>query len=151
MTRFAFGALALTGLLCVGGPATVQDASPAASKALQGAWISTLKINDQLSLRMGFRVKNGKAVVDSLDQGVKDIPVSSLTLENGKLTFDSEKIMAHFEGQLDDKAGEIVGTWKQPGGSFPLTLKLHQGGRVESGRRCTKGARRPLDRHPESQ
>ncbi len=123
MTRFAFGALALAGLLFVGGPATPQDVSPAASKALQGAWISTLKVSDQLSLRLGFRVENGKAVVDSLDQGVKDIPVSSLTLENGKLTFDSEKIMAHFEGQLDEKAGEIVGTWKQPGGSFPLTLK----------------------------
>ena len=121
MTRFAFGALALAGLLFVGGPATAQDISPAASKALQGAWISTLKINDQLSLRMGFRVENGKAVVDSLDQGVKDIPVSSLTLENGKVTFDSQKIMAHFEGQLDEKTGEIAGTWKQPGGSFPLT------------------------------
>ena len=123
MTRFAFGALALTGLLFVGGPATAQDISPAASKALQGAWMSTLKINDQLSLRIGFRVENGKAVVDSLDQGVKDIPVSSLTLENGKVTFESQKIMAHFEGQLDEKAGEIAGTWKQPGGSFPLSWK----------------------------
>jgi hypothetical protein len=123
MTRFAFGALALTGLLFVGGPSAAQDVSPAASKALQGAWISTLKVSDQLSLRLGFRVENGKAMVDSLDQGVKDIPVSSLTLENGKVTFDNEKIMAHFEGQLDEKSGEIVGTWKQPGGSFPLTWK----------------------------
>ena len=44
-------------------------------------------------------------------------------LENGKVTFDSQKIMAHFEGQLDEKAGEIAGTWKQPGGSFPLSWK----------------------------
>jgi len=123
MTRFAFGALALAGLLSLGGPATGQDVSPAASKALQGAWITTLKINDELSLRLGFRVEHRKAVVDSLDQGVKDIPVSSLTLENGKVTFDSQQIMAHFEGQLDERAGEIAGTWKQPGGSFPLTWK----------------------------
>jgi hypothetical protein len=123
MTRFAFGALALTGLLFVGVPATAQDPSPAASKALKGAWISTLKVNDDVSLRLGLRVENGKAVVDSLDQGAKDIPVSSLTLENGKVKFDSEKIEAHFEGQLDEKAGEIAGTWKQPGGEFPLTWK----------------------------
>jgi hypothetical protein len=123
MSRFAFGALALTGLLFVGGPATAQDVSPAASKALQGTWISTLKVNDQVSLRLGLRVEKDKAVVDSFDQGVKDIPVSSLTLENGKVKFDSQQIMAHFEGQLDEKAGEIAGTWEQPGGSFPLTFK----------------------------
>jgi hypothetical protein len=123
MTRFAFGALALAGLLSPGGPATAQSVSSSASKALQGAWISTLKVNDQVSLRLGFRVENNKAVVDSLDQGVKDIPVSSLALKDGKVTFDSQKIMAHFEGQLDEKAGEIAGTWKQPGGSFPLTWK----------------------------
>ncbi len=115
MTRFAFGALALAGLLFVGGPATAQDVSPAASKALQGARISTLKVSDQLSLRLGFRLGNGKAVVDSLDQGVKDIPVSSLTFEN-------RGIAAKFVGKVDHKKGEITGDWTQPGGTWPLTL-----------------------------
>lgn len=83
----------------------------------------TLKVNDQISFRLAFRVENGKAVIDSLDQGVKGIAVSSISLEKGKVNFESETLRAKYIGQFDEKKGEIKGTWTQPGGSWPLTFK----------------------------
>ena len=39
------------------------------------------------------------------------------------LTFENKGILATFKGRLDEKAGEITGTWTQPGGSWPMTFK----------------------------
>jgi hypothetical protein len=67
-------------------------------------------------------------VIDSLDQGVKGIAISSIALDKGKVRLESQPIRATYEGQLDEKAGAISGTWTQPGGSWPLTLKRSKAG-----------------------
>ena len=74
---------------------------------LLGSWNGVLNIDGQ-SLRLIFRVRqsprNGalEAALDSLDQGVKDIPVSSiLVLEDGTVTFEVEKIGGTFTGRFD--------------------------------------------------
>ena len=92
------------------------------AKELAGAWVGTLKINDQTSFRLALRVEGGKAVIDSLDQGVKDIEVNTLSYDKGKVRLESQPIQATFKGDLDEKKGEITGTRTQPGGSWPLTL-----------------------------
>ena len=77
MTRIVPGALALAGGLVLSGIVAAQQASPTA-KELAGAWVGTLKVNDQISFRLALRVEGGKAVIDSLDQGVKDIEVNTV-------------------------------------------------------------------------
>src|SRR6516165_5794073 len=129
MTRIVPGALALAGWLALSGVVAAQQASPTA-KALAGAWVGTLKVNDQISLRLALRVEGGKAVIDSLDQGVKDIEVNTLSYDKGKVRLESQPIQASFKGQLDEKKGAITGTWTQPGGSWPLTLSRAKPGNL---------------------
>lgn len=119
MTRFATAALALSGWLFLSGVGAAQTPP----KELAGAWVGTLKVNEQIALRLALRVEGGKAVIDSLDQGVKDIAVNEISCEKGKVALKSDPIQASYEGQLDAAKGEISGTWTQPGGSFPLVLK----------------------------
>ena len=84
MSRIVLGALALAAWLAFSGVVAAQQDSPAAKK-LAGAWAGTLKINDQTSLRLALRVEGAKAVIDSLDQGVKDIEVNTLSHDKGKV------------------------------------------------------------------
>jgi hypothetical protein len=70
-------------------------ASPTAPKELEGRWTGTLKVNEQTSFRLAFRVEKEKAdgplraVMDSLDQNVNGIPVTALSLEKGQLNFEN--------------------------------------------------------------
>jgi hypothetical protein len=121
MTRLVPAALALAGWLAVSGVVAAQQPS-SAPKELAGAWVGTLNVNDQISFRLALRVEGSKAVIDSLDQGVKDIEVNTLSYDKGKVRLESRPIQATYEGQFDAKAGKITGTWTQPGGSWPLTL-----------------------------
>jgi hypothetical protein len=125
MSRIVPCALALAGWLALSGIVAAQQPSPAAKK-LAGAWAGTLKVNDQISLWLALRVEGAKAVIDSLDQGVKHIEVNTLSYDKGKVRLESQPIQATFKGQLDEKKGKITGTWTQPAGSWPLTLAKQQ-------------------------
>jgi pimeloyl-ACP methyl ester carboxylesterase len=61
------------------------------------------------------------ATLDSVDQGVNGIPVSSITLKDGTLTLDIAAAHATYTGTLNPTATEIKGTWTQ-GQSLPLDL-----------------------------
>ncbi len=121
MTRLVPGVTALAVWLALCGLVAAQQAL-SAPRELAGAWVGTLKVNDQISLRLALRVEGGKAVLDSLDQGAKGIGVDTLSYDKGKVRMESRRIQATYEAQLDEKKGEITGTWTQPGGSWPLTL-----------------------------
>ena len=121
MTRIIPGTLALTGWLALSGVLAAQEVSRTA-KELAGAWVGTLKVNDEISFRLALRVEGGKAVIDSLDQGVKDIEVTTLSFDKGKVHLESQPIQATFKGDLDEKKGEITGNWTQPGGTWPFTF-----------------------------
>jgi hypothetical protein len=45
------------------------------------------------------------AVIDSLDQGVNDIPVTAIALKGDELTFENKGIAAKFVGKVDHKKG----------------------------------------------
>ena len=79
-------------------------------------------------MRITLEVKKGKdgalsAKWGSPDQGQKDLPVESIALEDGTLTFSAKNAGATYKGKLDDKGTEVVGEWAQGGKNFPLTLK----------------------------
>lgn len=90
---------------------------------ITGKWNGALKIQGT-QLRLAFNVTksdNGySATMDSPDQKVEGIPVSSTTFENSKIKFEIANAGIVYIGELKDS--EIVGTFKQNGQEFPMNL-----------------------------
>jgi uncharacterized protein len=96
-------------------------------KTIEGIWVGTLKVPGA-ELRIVFRISKKpdgalSAVMDSPDQGAKDIPTSSVILENDLLKIESKVVGGVFEGKVKPDMNEIEGEWKQSGTAFPLRLK----------------------------
>lgn len=117
---FSFIFLFCAGIAAASGSG-YQDAS-----ALVGVWQGSLKAGG-VSLRIAFNVdmKAGSpsATMDSLDQGVKGIPVSKIALVDSIVTFEVKAVSGIFEGRLSADGSSIQGNWKQGGGTYPLALR----------------------------
>lgn len=90
-----------------------------------GDWKGTLKANSA-ELRLIVHITKAddgslKATMDSIDQGAKGIPISSISLMDSKLSFASQAVHGSYEGTVNKDATEIKGTWSQ-GSSLPLDL-----------------------------
>jgi pimeloyl-ACP methyl ester carboxylesterase len=96
-------------------------------EALAGTWTGRLAL-PSASLRLVFEVSvsNGKvtATMDSPDQGARGIPVSSVTVENGKARFEVGTIRGVFEGILVEEGRKLEGIWIQGGARLPLSLSF---------------------------
>ena len=96
-------------------------------KELEGAWEGTLEAAGT-SLRLAVKLANssdGKATgsVDSLDQGAKDIPITTITQAGANLKLELRQIGAAYDARLSDDKSELAGEWSQGGAKFPLRLK----------------------------
>jgi pimeloyl-ACP methyl ester carboxylesterase len=96
--------------------------------ALEGLWEGTLKVQAGIELRLVLDVHRGedgrlKAYLDSPDQGADDLPISSLTLEDGTLKFGMKAMRAEFEGTRSEDGAAFEGTFTQVGRKFPLALR----------------------------
>jgi hypothetical protein len=94
---------------------------------LQGFWEGSIEMK-AMTLRIVLKVEksadgNYTATMDSIDQGVKGIPITSVTLSNDTVRFDLTSMQAGYQGDLNERATEISGQWEQRGMSLPLTLK----------------------------
>lgn len=103
--------------------AVLLCAQPSASAV--GDWTATLSVGGA-SLRLVLHLQTSVAgqlqgSLDSIDQGAKAIPASSVTVTGAHVVAIFSAIAARFEGDLDDGASTIVGRWSQ-GGSAPLTF-----------------------------
>ncbi|HYG33970.1 MAG TPA: hypothetical protein VEC99_04250, partial [Clostridia bacterium] len=102
-------------------------ASKLAAQKLAGSWNGTLAIGGtNLRLRLNVaEAASGAAAgtLDSLDQGANGIPVSALTLKEGKLHFEARGIQGTYDGALDADGATLKGEWRQGGSSLPLELK----------------------------
>ncbi|MDR0712900.1 MAG: alpha/beta fold hydrolase [Bacteroidales bacterium] len=91
---------------------------------ITGNWNGLLKIQ-MYQLRLVFHIQKTEsgysATMDSPDQGAKDIPVTSVNYENAVLKIADAKMGFDYEGKFDDE-GNIAGTFKQMGQTFPLNL-----------------------------
>ena len=96
----------------------------AAPVAVVGDWEGALDTG-QVSLRIVVHIGQSgdglTATMDSPDQGVTGIAIDTITYNDPKLRFEIGKIGGSFEGKLEK--GQLVGQWKQGGGSWPMTLK----------------------------
>ena len=90
-------------------------------------WMGALQIGDlKLNLRLDVQsnekqTRSGKLI--SIDQGNAEIPLDSVSLANGKLEFDCQKIQAHYAGTLNEAGDTAAGTFEQFGNKFDLELR----------------------------
>jgi pimeloyl-ACP methyl ester carboxylesterase len=116
--------LSLT-LLCL--VLTVPALAQPASGSLAGNWLGTLDIGGGAKLRFILKVEQVEsgytAKFDSVDQGARDLPIESITLNGNKVTFVAPKFGMSYEGTLNEKNDEITGTFKQGAGSTGFVFK----------------------------
>jgi len=61
--------------------------------------------------------------MDSLDQGAKGLPVTSVTRDGESLKLELKQLGGRFEGKIAPDLTTIDGTWTQGGNALPLVLK----------------------------
>lgn len=93
---------------------------------IRGYWLGKLDVQQftlRLALKIG-RAENGTytGTMDSLDQGAKDLPMTSVTFTNPTANLEWKGIGASFEGKLDKKGDSLAGTYKQGPGTMPITF-----------------------------
>jgi uncharacterized protein len=121
----------LAALLAIGlAPAltTRADDKPSTDKGVEGSWEGELAVTPQIQLRITLDVTKGKdgslsGKWASPDQGQKDLPLDSITLDDRVLEFSAKNAGATYKGKLNEKGTEVVGEWAQGGKTFPLALK----------------------------
>jgi pimeloyl-ACP methyl ester carboxylesterase len=96
---------------------------------IAGNWLGVLDAG--LKLRLGLKVQqqaDGKltARLDSLDQAAYDLPINSITLENGLVRFMATSLNLSYDGKLTADGSEIIGELKQGTAAFPVTFKRTQ-------------------------
>ena len=96
-------------------------------KQFTSLWEGKLKISS-VSLRIVLKVFNNSdgslgAFMDSPDQGAKDIPVSSISINEDSLIFAIQSIGGSFAGKIIKDSAIVKGTFRQGGMSLPLDLK----------------------------
>jgi len=95
---------------------------------ISGQWNGLLNIQG-IQLRLVFHIsqlENGyTATMDSPDQGVKDIPVTSIAFEDKVLKLEVASAGIQYEGTLNESS-IFEGTFKQGGMSLPLELTMDE-------------------------
>lgn len=100
--------------------APVQTAAPAAD--LGGVWEGRISVGGQ-SIRIVFRVDAaGNAVMDSPDQGARNIAVDRPTMEGGVVRFVVPVLQGRFEGTRSEDGQTLTGALSQGSVSMPLVL-----------------------------
>ena len=106
-------------------PSNSQQAAAAPSD-IDGAWLGTLDAGP-VKLRVVFHITNTAngltATMDSLDQGAKGMPATTVSRNGSSLKIELKGIGGTFEGTIGDDRTAIEGTWTQGGGRLPLVLK----------------------------
>lgn len=93
-----------------------------AASPLSGVWEGPLPVGGQ-SIRLIFRVgEDGRAVMDSPDQGARGIAIDSPSLEDRLVRFAAPTMAVAVEGRLSDDGRTIAGTFRQGGVELPLVL-----------------------------
>ncbi len=95
------------------------------SNTISGTWVGSINLGT-IELRIVLNVNDttGKLVtlLDSPDQGVKDIPTDSTTLLANKFAVYATLLKAKYEGDLQPGDSLINGKWFQAGQSWDLIL-----------------------------
>jgi hypothetical protein len=93
---------------------------------LTGDWIATLRMGPA-EVRVLLHIKQGaagrfEATLDGIDQGLKDVPVTDLSLAASKMAFTVPSLRASYTGRISADGDEFDGTWSQ-GLALPLNFR----------------------------
>jgi pimeloyl-ACP methyl ester carboxylesterase len=110
------------------------------SSTIAGEWTGSLQAGDAV-LHLVLHVSKAadgsfKATIDSLDQGVYGIQVTSFTQKDSTLSFSVSSVSASYEGKFAANHATIEGAWTQGSVSLPLVFHRQAAG---------AGARKPSD------
>jgi uncharacterized protein len=94
------------------------------AQTVEGDWQGTIKVDD-LVLRVRLHVTKDekgalKATFDSIDQGVRGLPISAISLKDSTLKFELEVASASYEGKINADHTRISGAFTLGGMSIPL-------------------------------
>ncbi len=97
-------------------------------KELEGIWEGKITANGGIQLRLVLKVEKGKdgalkAALISPDQSPIGIPVGTVLLKDGELSFESKRIGAKYTGKRNKTGTAFEGTFMQSGAKLPLVLK----------------------------
>jgi hypothetical protein len=103
----------------------VAKPSPPVAKEFVGTWEGALEVGQ--TLRLKLKIANGDAgataTLISLDQGGVEIPATSITQKDAKLSLTVKMVNGGYEAELNKDGTELSGTWTQNGNALPLKLK----------------------------
>lgn len=90
-------------------------------------WEGKLNISG-VSLRLVLKVTSDdsgalSAKLDSPDQNVENIPVSSIIITEDSLKFEASSLMAKYSGKIEKDSMVVLGVFKQATLTLPLNLK----------------------------
>jgi hypothetical protein len=97
---------------------------------IDGDWEGALEAGPQkmrLVLHIVTYEDGMSARVDSPDQNLSGLPVTTISRDGAKLKFEMKQLGGVFEGTIDKELKTVSGEWKQGGVSMPLTLKRKSG------------------------
>lgn len=124
-TLFAVAAAVLfLGVGTVGVMRLISRSTPASNFA--GAWEGTLEAGEA-TLRIVAKLSRApdgtySALLDSIDQGVKDIPVTQVKVKGNSARIELAPLNAVFEGRMSGDEKQWSGTWTQLGKSREFSL-----------------------------
>ncbi len=121
-------------LITISFPFKINSALAQNKNSIEGTWLGTLNVSG-MELRIVFRVQKSdggiySVLMDSPDQGAKDIPVDNSVITDSTVRFEVKMINGFFKGRREIQSDMLIGSWNQAGMSFPLTL--HKTNKVEN-------------------
>lgn len=119
--------LACSGAATLLGPSALAAQDGPSRADLIGEWTGAISAGGQ-TLRLILNVDVGvngslRATLTSVDQANTVIPVDTIAIEEGTVTFSINAIDGSYEGTMNADGSAIDGTWSQLGQSFPLALE----------------------------
>ena len=97
------------------------------SKSKDQFWEGLLKVRPGVELRLIVRLTDQgggepAAVMESPDEGLKGLKLSSVTLDKSRFSFELKVSGAKYEGTLNAAGSESTGEWTQRGMKLPLNF-----------------------------
>jgi uncharacterized protein len=112
------------GLIAAGSAAQADDAK---AKAKEQYWEGALTVRPGVAIRLLVHATESEkgeltAELDSPDEGLNGLKLSSVTINKSRLAFELKVTAAKFEGKMNAAGTEASGTWSQRGAEIPLTF-----------------------------
>ena len=105
-----------------GSPTHAQDSDDASKPQL---WQGVLDVGGQ-KLTMNFEVTvtgdEFSGSVATPEQGNQTIPLSSMSIEDGNVEIEVDKVGGKFTGKLNEAGDQVVGVWQQRGNELEMTI-----------------------------